>query len=111
MYEAQYLFGGDAVYSPWMPRRGDNVRITLDLISRTGGSSNLRVDVFEKNSEDVGPGTLTGVEIDTSDIGRTEREHTAMKELVRYRFTGPSTATDYVQFRMISVIWFDAVGA
>ena len=32
MFQAQYLFQGQEVYSPWMPRGGDNMRVSADII-------------------------------------------------------------------------------
>src|SRR5262245_21183635 len=56
MFEAQYLFNSETVYSPWFPRRGDNVLLTLDLI-RPPASGKLTVQLFTKDTEDAGTGT------------------------------------------------------
>src|SRR5688572_20812517 len=121
MFDAQLLFPGAAgaaisVYGPWMPRRGDNLRVTLDFIHRV--SSQLTVRVFTKNNEDAGDGNDAdaGTSIVASASGRSTAEWTSgtatLKELVRYKFTVQSTgsgAGDWVLFRMLSPIWFDTV--
>ena len=121
MFDAQLLFPGAAgaalsFYSPWVPRGGDNLRATVDVVGRV--SSQLTVRVFTKNLEDTGDGTDAdvGTSIVASATGRATAEWTsgtaALKELVRYKYTVQSTgtgATDWVLFRMLAPVWFDTV--
>lgn len=119
MFEAQYLINGDSVYSPWFPRRGDNVLATLDLIVITG-SGKLKIDLFTKNSEDPGNGRLVDVSgttnIDTNTVGRTTQEWKSatlspgLLELCRYKFSWDhGLAGDRALFRMLQPVWFDTV--
>lgn len=112
MFDAQYLLFGTNTFSPWMSRGGDNCRITLDVIkSSTGG---LVVQLFEKNRETAGAGDQVGsLNITTAALGRHSLEFDgdeAVKELVRYKFITTGTgSTDYILFRMLSIVWFDDV--
>lgn len=121
MFDAQLLFPGAAgaalsFYSPWFPRQGDNLRVTVDVVQRV--SSQLTVRVFTKNREDTGDGTDAdvGTSIVASATGRSTAEWTSgtagLKEMVRYKYTVQSTgtgATDWVLFRMLTPVWFDTV--
>lgn len=113
MFEAQYLFGGNEVYSPWMSRGGDNMTITADLISKD--TSNLEVALYEKNSEDTGDGTAhsggTLMVTDASGGTPSSKTYTGVKELVRYRIEATGSGTNRVLYRMLTPVWFDAVGA
>lgn len=112
MFEGQYLFRGNTFFSPWMPRRGDNILITCDLLAQAG-TVTLDVEVHEKNTEDPGDGAVIGTALNVSATGRASKEFTGVMELVRYRFScaGGSAATEYVVFRMLSAVWFDDVRA
>ena len=110
MFQGQYIFGNTAVYSPWMPRGGDNLRMTADVIQITGVT--LDVEVATKKSEDSGDGTvLTSGKISTSTTGLSQKTFTGeVNDLVRYKFTtSGGAATDYVLFRMLNPIWYDEV--
>lgn len=118
MFEAQYLFNNESVYSPWFPRRGDNVLVTLDLIAISGGK--LDVQLFTKNTEEAGDGTDSdgggATIIDTSAIGRTTLEWQSsaltpgLLELCRYKFSWNSGAAgSRALFRMLPPVWFDTV--
>ena len=125
MFDAQLLFvGGDPitgikVFSPWMPRRGDHMRATLEVAQIFGAT--IKVDVFTKNSEDTGDGTdadsVFATNIVSAAIGRTTQEWfsagtVGLKEMIRYRYTVTGTTTaHWVLFRMLPLVWFDAVKA
>lgn len=123
MFEAQYLFNDDEVYSPWMPRQGDNMIITVELI--TNNSSSVTIEVYQKNSEQTGEGFAFPNEDDgggTPDPAQTVTESTAgnresgtytgVMELVRYKIIGGgSSAGDRILFRMLPIVWFDDVKA
>jgi hypothetical protein len=118
MFEAQLLIakgdGNDySVFSPWMPRGGDNLTATLEVIERD--SATLTVRVFTKNSEDVGAGSDADVSktISGGAAGRSDETWSGvLKELVRYKFTVSSeTAGQWILFRMLSPVWFDDVKA
>jgi hypothetical protein len=111
MFQAQYLFSRDPVFSPWFDRKADNIIGTADLIARAGGT--LKVALFHKNKDEPGSGTQLGTSVihATSAKGRAYQEWEGVKELVRYRFLleNPSAAGDRVLFRMLNPVWFDAV--
>ena len=113
MFEAQMLFKGCTVYSPWFPRRGDNVIITLDFIARSG--TTVAVSLFTKNTEDPGDGGLVagGPVISTTSLTQTPYTQTGeLLELVRYQFEVTGTnAYDWALFRMLPPVWFDTVKA
>ena len=74
VFQGQYLFNGDSVYSPWMGRQADNIRFTVDLIAQTGDAK-VKVEIFQKNSETNGNGAEfssdSNLKIETSSPGRT----------------------------------------
>ncbi len=110
MFQAQYLFSGASVFSPWMPRQGDDLRVTAELVDKA--TANLEVRVFHKNREDTTNGTDADASttITLSSVGRADAEWTGLEELVRYKFTSTgTTASHYVLFRILSPVWFDAV--
>ncbi|HHK42335.1 MAG TPA: hypothetical protein ENJ50_07950 [Planctomycetaceae bacterium] len=116
MFEAQLLYGTSTVYSPWFPRSGDYFIGTLDVISLDGAT--LTLEVFTKNQEDSGDGVNadTSVSIRASAAGRASAEwgpddSGGIKELVRYKMTASGTDTQWVLFRILDPVWFDAVKA
>ena len=122
MFEGQLLIkSSTAVYSPWMPRQGDYIRATVDLIARKGTTGSLKVQLFTKNHEDPGNGTdvdsTTPTEISAGSVGQSSATWTpttgiGLEELVRYRFETDSLGTDeWVVFRMLAPVWWDAVEA
>ena len=70
MFDAQLLFGaaslGTRAFSPWFPRRGDNMIATVDIIAVSG--ANLRVTVLTKAKEP----TISTFDINSSPV-RTRR--------------------------------------
>jgi hypothetical protein len=111
MFEAQYLFAGNAVYSPWMARQGDSIRVTLDVV-KFNSPSNLTVTLFEKNTETTGDGLAHGgAAITATAVGRTTAEYSAVLELVRYKFSVTGSAGTSALFRMLSPVWWDDVDA
>lgn len=116
MFEAQYLFGGDVVFSPWIRRSGTNAQIRLDFIENSVEmGSDLTVDVYEKNSEDTGDGTSAagGSAITKTAPDVYSSTFTGVKELIRYRFSygSDSNPDRYALFRMLPILWFEDVGA
>ena len=111
MFQAQLLLGTQSVYGPWMPRGGDLMSITLDLISTNAtGTDKLTVEVFTKKKDDSGDGAVaTGTSIQTNTVGRSQTTYSALNDLVRYKFTpGGAVSVNYL-FRMLSPVFFDTV--
>lgn len=126
MFDGQLLFPGAVpatgikIYGPWMPKGGDHVRITAECLQVDGAT--LKVELFTKNSEDSGDGTNAdsgGVptNITLNATGRTTTEWystgtVTLKEMVRYRFTVTGAIqTDWILFRMLAPVWFNAAKA
>ena len=114
MFDAQLLFNGSTVFSPWFPRRKNNVRVTLDVVAVN--AAQIKIELFTKKSEDSGFGAVSGsTNITTSTTGRTTTEWLndtttdALNDLVRYKFTVTGKAGEWVLFRMLPMVWFDKV--
>ena len=112
MFQAQYLpalasANNYACYSPWFPRGGDILRATVEVIAKNG-SDGVVVSIYHKNREDTGDGTSLGT-MTQSTVGRGTSEFTGLKELVRYKFDPGSTTGNWVMFRILPVVWADAV--
>lgn len=120
MFEAQYLFKDNLVFSPWMERQGDLVQISGELVDATvagAETTRVRVQVFTKNREEPGPGTQVGGNLFLQYVGKSDwMEYSDLKELVRYRFrcnngNGAASPDDHALFRMFKPLWFDEVEA
>lgn len=122
MFDAQLILtdatgSAVSVYSPWMPRGGDRMIATLDIVATNMSSmlAEFEVAVFHKDGETPGDGvSAPGTPITRDSAGRTSAEFGPLDELVRFKFTisAPSSESAFwAQFRMLSVVWFDAVAA
>ena len=116
MFEAQLLYGTSTVYSPWFPRAGDYAIATIDVMDLSGAS--VQIDLYTKNEEDKGDGTKVDstVNIRATSVGRHSAEwgpngSDGILELVRYRIEVSTTDTQWALFRMLDLVWFDAVKA
>lgn len=113
MFDAQLLFAkpdpGTEVLSVWTDRRGDLLICTLDVVEIEGAE--ITVEMYTKKAEDAGNGTLVGGSYTASTTGRFTFESgpSDFNDLVRYRFTVVGTTSEWVLFRMLSMVWFDAV--
>lgn len=113
MFQAQYMFNGDEVLSPWMARGGNRARFMADLIEAV--DARVEVRLYHKNRDETGPGTGVGPTILLGTLGLGARTAAGLKEMVRYHIKCASTSGspqdyDYVLFRMLSPVWFDDVG-
>lgn len=115
MFDAQLLFAPNAepgleVFSPWFPRRGDYVRVTVDIVAVEDAT--LTIELATKNSEDTGDGSVIATSMSAASVGRVDEEWgpDELEELVRYKFTALGETSDaWVLFRMLTPVWFDAV--
>jgi hypothetical protein len=111
MFQAQILMGGNVVYGPWMARGGDYARVTLE--QAVSSSCNITVVLFTKKHDDPGNGTAVSGSLAGSGLGRTTAEFpngaNGMNDLVRYQFTASGSGSNYCLFRMLPIVWFDAV--
>lgn len=113
MFQAQMLIRGAStdtkVFSPWMDRQGDYLRATSEFVA---GNGELTVKVYTKNKEETGDGDLrVSPTISQNTPGRSVAEWSSLKELVRYEFTVGDASGEWVLFRMLNPVWFDAVKA
>lgn len=113
MFDGQILIREPAkdtvVYSPWIPREADYVRLTSEYLA---GGGTLLVQAYTKNEEDPGNGTIiSGASISQSGAGVMTEEWGDLKELVRLSFTVGTSSGDWVLFRLLQPVWFDAVDA
>ena len=115
MFQGQYLFNGDVVWSPWMKRGGNNIRVTVDLIANTTGTE-VQIELFDKKSEDAGDGNPVDASnvIKTSTVGQSVGAWSGLEDLVRYKISADKAGgsdSDYVLFRMLTPVWFESVNA
>lgn len=100
-----------SVFSEWMPRGGDSAVFPSELI--TVFAADFTVEVYHKNSEETGSGSLVGTIVSgQTAVGQSRATIGSLKELVRYRVTvtgaGTGTAsTGAVLYRMLAPTWFD----
>lgn len=92
-------------FTPWFPRQADNAVFTYERIFSTFGSAEA-VDVFHKNEEDAGTGTmLTGFSTDLASTGLLEARCSGLKEMVRFRVQIKNT-DGWVHFRFLPPTWY-----
>ena len=104
------------VYGVWVPRRGDNVRLTVEVVDNQG--VDLDVLVLQKNYEDTGDGATTGVSTGFDQVsGRQTVEVLGAKELIRFELRLargldlPSGEIGTVLLRFLEPVWFESVEA
>ena len=104
------------VYGVWIPRKGDNVRFTTEVVKNYG--TDFTVEVFQKNYEDAGDGATTATSSTWNAVeGRQTMELLGCKEVVRLRVSLnrhgdlPSADIGHVLFRFLQPVWFEAVEA
>lgn len=116
MFQAQLLIASGTsskVFSPWMARRGDNLRATAELVDVSGTGATLTVRVFTKKADESGDGTDANASttISLTAAGRSDAEWSGneLLDMVRYQFEVGDSTGDWVLFRMLSPVWFDSV--
>jgi hypothetical protein len=127
MFDAQYLIAPTiamgnvfAVLSPWMSRGGDNAKFSFEVIADTLTTGTLfKIELYTKEGEDAGDGiaataskTFTaGTDVPgIFDFDSVATDASAMKEMVRYRFSISDSASigEFVMFTMHAPSWFDS---
>ena len=117
-YVGVVLRKGTTIYSPWVLRVGDNVRVTVEVLSRI--LLTLTVRVFTRAEGVAGDGTEVDSTrtIQTSSVGRKLQEWgpqtgIGLNEWVRYQFNAdtalPDVTGSHVAFRVLSPVWFDTI--
>lgn len=118
MIDATLLMEGTEVFSPWFPRRADMLRVTAECIAVNG--TTLTIELYTKNSEDPGEGDPVdeNVSITLTAPGRSTAEwktvvnEEGVEELLRFKLTvgiGGEYSNDWILYRLLPPVWFDAV--
>lgn len=129
MHIGQWIVGSNAsgvtpveIYSPWFPRGADNAIFTMEVIADVNPAGTnklgLDVDVFEKNTEDVGDGAVvsgsTFSTMNTVGFYKTPVIE-GLKELVRFKYSFAPTGTGVIVaaalYRMLPPTWFSDASA
>lgn len=101
------------VYGVWMPRKGDNLRLTVEVVWNV--FADFTVTLFQKNYDEVGDGATTGVSLAFPvTTGRQTMELLGAKELVRLRIDldpggAITTGVGLVAYRILQPVWFESV--
>jgi hypothetical protein len=129
MIPGRTLAAGEAVFTDWFSRGGDNIIMRAQVIDRSGTTLALDVNLYTKNAEDTGDGT--GIEVQGSSslialgLGTTSTAvqtlvfqspasstgaNKGMLEMVRYRLVvqnGTSNDGHWLTVRLFPPIFFD----
>jgi hypothetical protein len=108
---------GDVVYDVWgvwIPRRGDNVIFTVEVVTNYG--TVFTVQLFEKNYDEPGDGSdaLAGTGFDET-TGRVSFTKLGAKELIRVRLSIsrggslPVRDVGLLLYRFLQPVWFEKV--
>lgn len=118
MIDATLLFRDTTVFSPWFPRQADMLRVVAECVAVSGAT--LTIELFTKDAEQTGDGVaVNAVSIVMSEPGRsppaewvTVVGQPGVEQLLRFRYvvTGP-LKNDWILFRLLPAVWFDAVNA
>jgi hypothetical protein len=102
------------VYGVWIPRKGDNAILTMEVVENY--LTDITFAVYTKNYEDPGDGVASGVSASFADTtGRQSVEITGCEELIRVKVTigrnsrlGASDIGHFL-YRFLQPVWFEAV--
>jgi len=118
MIDATLLFSGMTVYSPWFPRQADMLRVTAECMALYNTS--VTIELLTKNEEDTGNGdpvdesvtiVLDAVERVTAEW-KTVVAQEGVRQLLRFRYNvGADPTNEWILFRLLPAVWFDAVSA
>ena len=106
----EFLPKGTATFTPWSPRQADNVIFYYYLVQPITGFEILTIQVYEKNLEDIGPGTQHGSASDDLSAGTTikVRKVEGLKELVRLRLVVNDHQNALgVYYQILTPVWYN----
>jgi hypothetical protein len=115
MIDATLLFKGVTVYSPWFPRQADMLRVVAECVAQNGAT--LTISLYTKSEEQTGDGLP--VDENTTIVlaspvrnlaeWKTVASQEGVRQLLRFRYvvTG-SNNNDWILFRLLPAVWFDA---
>jgi hypothetical protein len=102
------------VYGVWIPRHGDNVRLTIEVVDNQG--TDLEVTILHKDYADSGDGTASGAYTVFDQVtGRRTLELLGAKELIRFALSlrrgGDLKDGQFgsVLIRFLEPVWFETV--
>lgn len=100
------------VFTPWMLRAADNLRVAVEVVAMGADNCELLVQAMHRNIDEVGDGVAIGSPIKIGSVGRSAvTECTGLKELVRFRITADEAGTGldgWFLFRVLDPVWFDS---
>jgi hypothetical protein len=119
MIPAQYIHssgrGAISFYSDWQPREAFHLKYTVELADHYQ-NFDFKIEVYHKNSEDPGDGSLVSgshVDFDQTDTKPTRKIGSAddLEELVRFKYTltDQDGSPAWVFFRQLAPVWFNDV--
>lgn len=101
------------LYSPWLPREGDNGLFFLEMIA--GHNATLTVKIFHKISWTAGDGAeLTGFSLSRTSAGRVVAHAIGLRGIFRFKYRLVPTDglnSAWVLFRMVKPAWYETVVA
>jgi hypothetical protein len=121
MIDATLLFDSTTVYSPWFPRQADMLRVVAECVAINNAT--IVIDLYTKNSEDPGDGnpvdedvsiTMSGVGRSAATEWKTVVDEKGVQQLLRFRYEVTGNGghpTEWILFRLLPAVWFDAVSA
>ncbi len=91
-------------YGPWFPRQGDAATFVCETVF--ANSPTAKVYIETKNSADADP-SAGGTELAVSNTAGASSyvRVTALKELVRYRYSIAGTVDKWIHCRMLEPCW------
>ena len=102
------------VWGVWIPRRGDNVVVPMEVVANYG--TYLLAEIYHKNYDETGNGAATGQSmVFDQSVERKTITLLGAKELIRVKLTlqrGGDLGEDeagLVLFRFLQPAWFEAV--
>lgn len=102
------------VWGVWIPRKGDNLLFTLEVVKNY--HTTLTAEMFERNYDEVGDGLFAGESVQfKAEEGRQSFTKLGAKEIVRIKLTIeryeslPKGEVGLVLFRFLQPVWFEAV--
>ncbi|MFN3240887.1 MAG: hypothetical protein ACE37K_05170 [Planctomycetota bacterium] len=110
--QGQILYTGvTAVYTPWMPVRGDFATFGVEVLENSSASLTWQVETRTKES--VTPSTLLATAVTFTSgqsgvkVAVNDDSTNTMQELVRYKFStgGTKGTTNFVMFRALQPSW------
>lgn len=117
MIDATLLFNGVTSYSPWFPRQADMLRVVAECVAVSGAT--ITIKLYTKNEEQTGDGLPVNenVSIVMNSPGRstpaewkTVVSQEGVRQLLRFRYEVTGTNNnDWILFRLLPAVWFDAV--